>query len=212
MVSKKLLNTDFSVVRLDRNLAASIDMIWLDELSLTQEDKSLIKSVLYYICVERQTNLFGYGSIDPAHFATIMEYPEGYLRKPHKDPVQLRHLSEDEKKRRKNTERVHPEQKVMDSMLENALHVLHTQTLQLKQGAKEVIFENDGTAAKYTTLSNSYIFLTELEVVTIKKRGTAKVMFNYKVDTKFTNNLSLYFLRFSKDAVIALRRSGNDDV
>ena len=72
MVSKKLLNTDFSVVRLDRNLAASIDMIWLDELSLTQGDKSLIKSVLYYICVERQTNLFG--SIDPSHFANIMEY------------------------------------------------------------------------------------------------------------------------------------------
>lgn len=90
--NNQLLKTDFSTIRLDKNIAASIDMIWLDELGLSQDDKSLIKSVVYYICVERQTNLFGYGSIDPAHFAQVMNYPEGYLRKPHVDPLQTRYL------------------------------------------------------------------------------------------------------------------------
>ena len=208
----QLLKTHFSTLRLDKNLAASIDMIWLDELGLSQEDKSLIKSVLYYICVERQTNLFGYGLIDPAHFAEVMEYPEGYLRKVHNNPIQLRNMTKEEKQSKKEIEKIHPEKKLMDSLLENALHVLHTQTMQLWHGAKEVIFEENGTAAKYTTLSKAYIFMPELEVTTVKKRGGEKITYKYKIDPKFTNNLSLYFLRFSKDAVIALRRSGKDDL
>lgn len=210
--NSQLLKTEYSTLRLDKNIAASIDMIWLDDLGLSQEDKSLIKSVLYYICVERQTNLFGYGTLDPAHFAQVMEYTEGYLRKPHSNPLQLRSLTDDEKKRRRQIELENPEKKVMDSLLENALYVLHTQTLQLWHGAKEVIIEESGEAAKYTTLSKAYIYLTELEVTTIKRRGEPKITFRYKVDPKFTNNLSLYFLRFSKDAVIALRRSGIDDL
>jgi len=212
MNNNKLLKTEYSAVRLDKNIATSIDMMWLDELGLSQEDKALIKSVLYYICVERQTSLFGYGSIDPAHFAKVMEYPEGYLRKPHVNPIQLRYLSEEEKKIRKENEKNHPEKKVMDSLLENAIYVLHSQTMQLRQGAKEIVFDEYGMAPKYTTLSNSYIFLPELKVTTIKKKGGLKIMYEYQVDQRFTTNLSLYFLRFSRDAVIALRRSGNDDL
>ncbi|MDR2909972.1 MAG: hypothetical protein LBV47_01195 [Bacteroidales bacterium] len=210
--NNQLLKTDFSTIRLDKNIAASIDMIWLDELGLSQEDKSLIKSIVYYICVERQTNLFGYGSIDPAHFAQVMNYPEGYLRKPHADPLQTRYLSDQEKQARKVIEQKNPENKIMDSLLENALHILHTQAMQLKVGAQEVVFEDDGATSKYIALSNSYIFLTELDVITIKKKGKPKIMFRYKVAPKFTTNLSLYFLRFSLDAFICLRRSGNDDM
>jgi hypothetical protein len=51
-----------------------------------------------------------------------------------------------------------------------------------------------------------------LKVITIKKRGEPKITYEYKVDSRFTNNLSLYFLRFSRDAVISLRRSGKDDL
>jgi len=209
---KQLLQSESSAVRIDKNIASSIDMIWLDELGLSQEDKSLIKSILYYICVERQTNLFGYGSIDPTHFAKVMEYPEGYLRKPHADPIQLRNLNEEEKKERKRIEKMHPEKKIMDSMLENALYVLHTQTMQLRQGAKEVVLDDDGAVAKYVTLSKSYIFLPELKITMLKRRGEAKIKYDYTVDQRFNNNLSLYFLRFNKDAVIALRRSGKDDL
>lgn len=51
-MSKSLLKTDSSVLRMEKNIAAGIDMIRMDELSWSQEDKSLIKSVLCCICVE----------------------------------------------------------------------------------------------------------------------------------------------------------------
>jgi len=209
---KQLLKGNPSSVRLDKNIATSIDMIWMDELGLSQEDKSLIKSILYYICVERQTNLFGYGTLDPANFAKAMDYSEGHLRKPHPAPLQLRNLTVEEREKLKEYEKEHPEKKLMDSYLENALYVLHTQTMQFRQGAKEIIFTDDGSIAKYTTLSNTYVFLPSLKVIMLKRRGEAKITYDYAVNSKFTNNLSLYFLKFSKDAVISLRRSGKDDL
>jgi hypothetical protein len=54
--------------------------------------------------------------------------------------------------------------------------------------------------------------LPELVVTTIKGKGSPKIFYTYDINENFITNLSLYFLKFSKEALITLRRAGLDDL
>jgi hypothetical protein len=200
---------EHSLIRIDKNIAHNIDLfISIDNIS--NEDKALIKSLIYYFCFSRQTDLFGFGTLDPKQFAAVLSYKEGYLRKKHLNPLQLQKLTTEEKKLLYEREKKNPAAKIFDSYLENALYILHTTALRFSRTAKEVLFENGTT--KYTNISEAYILLPQLITSTIKGKGSPKVFFNYDINKNFITNLSLYFLKFSKEALITLRRAGLDDL
>jgi hypothetical protein len=148
--------------------------------------------------------------LDPKRFAATLNYKEGYLRKKHPNPVQLQRLTPEEKIFLYEQEKRNPAAKIFDSYLENALYILHTTALRFSRTAKEVVFENGTT--KYTNISESYILLPQLITATVKGKGYPKVFFTYDINKNFIINLSLYFLKFSKEALITLRRAGLDDL
>jgi hypothetical protein len=200
---------EHSLIRIDKNIAHNIDL-FINIDSASNEDKALIKSLIYYFCFSRQTDLFGFGTLDPKQFATALNYKEGYLRKRHPNPVQLQKLTTEEKNLLYEQEKRNPALKVFDSYLENALYILHTTALRFSRIAKEVIFENGRT--KYTNISEAYILLPKLITTIVKGKGSPKISFAYDVNRNFITNLSLYFLKFNKEALITLRRSGLDDL
>jgi hypothetical protein len=200
---------EHSLIRIDKNIAHNIDLfISID--SVSNEDKALIKSLIYYFCFSRQTDLFGFGTLDPKLFATALNYKEGYLRKRHPNPLQLQKLTLEEKNILYEQEKRNPALKVFDSYLENALYILHTTALRFSRTAKEVIFENGKT--KYTNISEAYILLPKLITTTVKGKGSPKISFAYDVNKNFITNLSLYFLKFNRESLITLRRAGLDDL
>jgi hypothetical protein len=199
---------EHSLIRIDKNIAHNIDLFIRADIS--NEDKALIKSLIYYFCFSRQTDLFGFGTLDPKQFAATLNYKEGYLRKKHPNPLQLQKLTAEEKEHLYEQERRNPAAKVFDSYLENALYILHTTALRFSRVAKKVVFENNTT--KYTNISETYILLPQLITTTVKGKGSPKVLFNYDINRNFITNLSLYFLKFSKEALITLRRAGLDDL
>jgi hypothetical protein len=197
------------LIRIDKNIAHNIDLfISIDTVS--NEDKALVKSLVYYFCFSRQTDLFGFGTLDPKQFATALNYKEGYLRKKHPNPLQLQKLTTEEKNLLYEQEKRNPSAKIFDSYLENALYILHTTALRFSRTAKEVVFENDTT--RYTNISEAYILLPRLITTTVKGKGSPKVFFTYDVNKNFITNLSLYFLKFNKESLITLRRAGLDDL
>ncbi|MDR2406583.1 MAG: hypothetical protein LBE13_00495 [Bacteroidales bacterium] len=197
------------LIRIDKNIAHNIDL-FISIGGISNEDKALIKSLIYYFCFSRQTDLFGFGTLDPKQFAAALNYKEGYLRKKHPNPLQLQKLTVEEKKFLYEQEKRNPAAKIFDSYLENALYILHTTALRFTRTAKEVVFENGTT--KYTNISEAYILLPKLITTTIKGKGSPKIFFIYDVNKNFITNLSLYFLKFSKEALISLRRAGLDDL
>jgi hypothetical protein len=148
--------------------------------------------------------------LDPKQFAIALNYNEGYLRKKHPNPLQLQKLTVEEKNLLYEQEKRNPAAKIFDSYLENALYILHTTALRFTRTAKEVVFENGAT--KYTNISEAYILLPKLITTTIKGKGSPKILFTYDINKNFITNLSLYFLKFSKEALITLRRAGLDDL
>jgi hypothetical protein len=197
------------LIRIDKNIAHNIDLfISIDNIS--NEDKALIKSLIYYFCLSKQTDLFGFGTLDPKQFAAALNYNEGYLRKKHPNPLQLQKMTENEKRFLYEQEKRNPAAKIFDSYLENALYILHTTALRFSRTAKEVIFENNTT--RYTNISKAYILLPELITTTVKGKGSPKIFYTYDINENFITNLSLYFLKFSKEALITLRRAGLDDL
>jgi hypothetical protein len=139
-----------------------------------------------------------------------LNYNEGYLRKKHPNPLQLQKMTAKEKDFLYEQERRNPAVKIFDSCLENALYILHTTVLRFSRTAKEVIFENNTT--KYINVSKTYTLLPELTVTTVKGKGSPKIFYTYDINENFITNLSLYFLKFSKEALITLRRAGLDDL
>jgi hypothetical protein len=200
---------EHNLIRIDKNIAHNIDLfISIDTIS--NEDKALIKSLIYYFCFSRQTDLFGFGTLDPKQFAAALNYNEGYLRKRHPNPLQLQKLTAEEKKFLYEQEKRNPAAKIFDSCLENALYILHTTALRFTRTAKEVVFENNTT--RYTNISEAYILLPKLITTTVKGKGSPKIFFTYDINKNFITNLSLYFLKFNKAALITLRRAGLDDL
>ena len=212
--------TSNKLLRLDKNVANSIDQI-IDlsqslgtsgDLYMTTEDKNMINNIIFFLCHSKQNNLYGFGGIIPKEFADFIGVTEGYLRKRHNNPVQLRGKTADEIKQMYKIQEQDPTFRIYDSILENALYTLNTVPLNFRTSAKEAIKE--GSETKYILMSKTYILLEELNTIIIRgnRGGEPRVSYKYTLHEKFQRNLSLYFMRFDVKSVISLRRAGLDEL
>jgi hypothetical protein len=211
--------------RIDKNIAHNIDFISKshNDESLVNSDGGLIKNLIYFFCYSYQNNLFNFGSFTVYDFASKFGYSEDYLKGRHVEPYQLKNKSKTEilALYKKQSEDINF--KIYDSVIENALYILHTRPIVFVRGAKTVDYQNNEKI--YTSESNSYIIINQLVVNKISKltkanggqrklRGNAgdKYVFNYALDKLFIENLSHYYLKGVRESLLQLRKSSLDDL
>lgn len=176
-----------------------------DELGLVSGD-TIPESLLEYICYEHQYNIFGYGILDPAEFASKFHFSIHYLMGHHQDPYQFqlrkilaKNRPQQNHRLRNASAKTSQEDIICSSRIENALFILANYALNITSTA---VLEDQ-------TLIRQYGFLRVLESFTFIQDGrTGKVMYAYKLDDKFRRNLSSMYLTTSRDSLVSLRKSG----
>lgn len=219
-------NTD--IFRIDKNIAHNIDYIskYHNDDHTVNSDGNLIKNLIYFFCYTYQdkANLFNFGSFDVYRFASQFGYSAEYLKRRHPAPEQLKGLSEPEIKEMYLRQEEDINFKIYDSIIENALYILHTKPIVFIRGAKTVDYKNNEVI--YSTDSNSYLVIKQLSVKTIKKllqenktfnhklvgNEGGKKVYNYTLDQLFIENLSHYYLKGNKESLLQLRKSSLDDL
>lgn len=201
-----------NLIRIDKNIANNIDVLTENHdktKGLSNEDKNLIKNLIYFMCFKRQTDIFGFGELDPHEFAELFGYNHSTFWKKHQNPIQLDGLSHEEKESFYKLEQEDLRHHIFDSIFENALYWLHTNVLRFKRAAKDVIIDKETVSF---VESKSYVLLPELKLTVRRKGKNEKYFYSYSVDKNFIANLSLYYLNCNKQSLIALRQSSLDDL
>jgi hypothetical protein len=202
-----------SMVRLDKNIAHNIDCFG----SLMEEAAHITTQLVYHFCETYQTNIFGFGVLDPDEFATKYRLDKHNLKRKVKDPVQLQGKSEAEIKALYERQAANPSMRVFDSVLENALYILLSRNIVLARGGKKVV-QGQGTGkgfgvreeVVYDKLTSVQV-LKNLEVIFMKsRRGEQKVLYHYVLNPDIIGNLTEYFLVSSKNNLINLRGNKTD--
>ena len=193
------------LIRVDKNFAHNIM-----DFSMFQEDKLLVKSLIYYFCWTYEKNIFGFGTLDPYDFAAKFGFTPNYLRSRHPNPKQLQGKKDKEVKKLYDIQRVNPSERVYDTFLENALFRLRTETVYFSNGGK--VFESDGSS-RHIAKIGEIRFLKDFEVTITKTRsGQKKIVYTYELDPNFIDNLTSYYMKANQEAVKALRKPGLDDL
>jgi hypothetical protein len=211
--------------RIDKNIAHNIDYIskYSNDKNLVNSDSGLVKNLIYYFCHSYQNNLFNYGTLDVVDFSNKFGYSEHYLKGRHPEPEQFKGKTEVEIEQLYKRQDEDLNFKIYDSIIENALFILHTKPIVFARGAKTVDYKNNEIT--YTSDSNSYLIVQQLSIKTVsnilkenqankKLRGNqgAKVVYQYALDRSFIENLSHYYLKGVRESLIQLRKSSLDDL
>ena len=198
-----------SALRIDRNLGKNITLFS----TFGEQNKAMVKSVVWYVSNQLKNQLFNEGIIDPHDFAKVMQYELNTLTTRHPSPACLQHLSDKEKALAYKKQDENPNDiscRVYDSWLENALYMLLNQNITFPSGAKSYI-ENGDTIQELTL--ESYRIFTKL-VITFRQspRGKPKILYEYTLDENFRNNLSLYYMKIDLPQANILRKKNLDDL
>lgn len=193
------LNDNLSLIRIDKNIAQII----LNEI-ISKDDYHIVTAVLFYIFHSNQNNLFGFGTIDPREFSSKMDFKEGYLRRKHENPLQIKNLSPEEIEQLYADEKENPENRIWDSILENAFYIL-TQPITFSEGAKTVGFDNE---EKYYSKISTFQFLTEISCCFVKRKDKRKdkIVYHYKLNPLVINNLAHYYFNNYLEDLISIRK------
>lgn len=214
--------------RIDKNIAHNIDYIskYHNDDHTINSDGNLIKNLIYYFCYSYQdkSNLFNFGSFDVYDFAKKFGYAVEYLKRRHPLPEQLKGMSSAEIKEYYDRQDRDINFIIYDSIIENALYILHTKPIVFLRGAKTVDFKNNEVT--YSNDSNSYLVIKQLNIKTINKilrennsenrkllgnEGSKKI-YTYTLDQLFIENLSHYYLKGNKESLLQLRKTSLDDL
>lgn len=187
-------------IRLDKNFAFHIDVF-----KKYKEDEELIKSLILYFSFNFQKNLFGFSTLDPAHFCKVMRHGEENVKRKHPNPIfhEVSGRSKEESERlQKEFGRV-SKYRILDSRLENALLILKYEktldTYMTKDEFADIISLKD------------FRYIEELDVI-IKKTGkTEKLNYQYKLNEKFEFNLKKFFFNAQINHYNTLRESNLGD-
>lgn len=191
-------------LRIDKNLAYNIGELQKYEDKQTQ---IIIKSLLIYFSFSYQTDLFGYGTLDPKDFSKKMNIDYASLFRKHPSPKQIsnspypaRALYELEKVDGKFSS-----SRLWDNYLENALYILSSSPL----------FENyKGSTGKreFVGIAN-YILIRDRRISFEPSNNgrNKKVLYHYKLDEMFENNLRRFFLQTKLENYLLSKSKGVED-
>lgn len=219
------MTTTPDLFRIDKNIAHNIDYIskYNNDRNIVSSDGGLIKNLIYFFCYSYQNNLFNFGTFDVYEFASTFGYSVKYLSTRHPAPEQFKNKTAKDISALYERQDVDVNCKIYDSVIENALYILHTRPIIFVRGAKTVDYNN--SKITYSTDSNSYLVINQLSTQKISKltkekggqrklRGHAgdKNLYSYTLDKLFIENLSHYYLKGARESLLQLRKSSLDDL
>ena len=183
---------DPSLVRIDKNIAYNI-------LDFDKFDNSrILKDLLFYISFSYQSDLFGFGELDPKKFSQVMSLDYANLFRTHPEPMQLL-VSEERKQQLIKNEKQHgvfSKHKLWTSYLENALYILMTVP----------VMTNYISPSKDLYEISNFIILENVSVSKISVRGQSKYIYKYKLNKIFVSNLKKFFLNADMKAYVSLKK------
>lgn len=194
--------------RLDKNIAHNIR-----DFRAFDEDKQIIKALITYFAYNLQTDLFGYGILDPASFGKKMGFSTNWLRSKHPNPACLKDMSKKEVAKTYHNQEAfpnHKEYRIFDSILENALYILRYNRIRYTSSASS--FQKDGEHLTKISLDEVQ-FLSELSIVFRRtKAGRTKIVYTYRLADSFINNISNYYLKSNTESLKVLRKPSLDEL
>ncbi len=187
--------------RIDKNMAYNIEDF----------SENVARSLVIYFSFSYQSNFFGFGTFDPEDFGKKMGYDLSYLQRKHANPIQFKGLSKEEIAALEKDEKKHPENRLFDSILENALYFL-TEPIRFRKGGK-IAYWKDGD--RFYSEIGSFQYLKSISCQFTKGKsgkGKDKILYNYTVSPEFLTNMNNFYLSGSIQSHIALRKHGLDDL
>lgn len=192
-------------LRIDKNIAYNV----LD--FQKYEDKQtqiIIKSLLIYFSYSYQSDLFGYGTLDPHLFARKMNIDKDTLFKTHPNPKQIADspLSKEELMELQENNGRFSTHRLWDSYLENALYILSTVPL---------FEEYKGSTESHDFVGmHNFIIVRDRRLVTerVNRGRVQKVLYKYQLDDVFERNLRRFFLQTNFDNYLLCKSKGVEDI
>tara|TARA_R110000868_G_scaffold411726_1_gene708119 strand:- start:3650 stop:4822 length:1173 start_codon:yes stop_codon:yes gene_type:complete len=189
-------------LRVDKNIAFNI--LEFDKVG-DRQTAIILKALLVYFSNAYQSDLFGYGTLDPYDFAKKMNIDKDNLFRKHPSPkfisdsnLSVKRLYE----RERNNEKYNPDTRVWDSYLENALYILFSSPLI--EEYKGVTDEHN-----YVGLKN-FLILRDISIFSMPENmgRTKKIYYKYKLDDYFERNLRKYFVQIEINIFNACKDKG----
>lgn len=186
--------------RVDKNMAFNIK-----EFRKFGSDAKLLKSIVLFMAVNhQQEDLFGFYRLEPKRFAEIMHLQEPHLFRMHPEPYFIKNdenakaLLENEGKHGRMSQH-----RTWSTELENALYILTHKTIIEDYRHK--------TDDKTVISSQRFNFLDEIRFELHTTGKTQKVVYYYKPNTIFENNLKNYFLISKVKKYLLLKKPKLDE-
>ena len=193
-------------LRIDKNIAYNI--IEINKVEDTQT-QIIIKALLIYFSYSYQSDLFGYGMLDPYDFARRLNIDKDVLFKKHPNPKFLQDQTMSAKQlydRERNNKKYNSDTRVWDSYLENALYIMVTTPIFEE-------YRSTDDEREYVGLKN-HILIREIRLYPLKANQgrTQKLFYKYKLDEYFERNLRKFFLQIDFKGFTQAKKKGVDNI
>lgn len=185
--------------RIDKNMAYNIEDF----------SENVARSLVIYFSYSFQSNFFGFGTFDPEDFGRVMGYDLSYLQRKHPEPLQLKGLSKEEIFALEEDEKINPQNRLFDSVLENALFLL-TEPIRFRRGGKVASWKNGD---RYYSEIGSFQYLKSVSCQFTRGKagkGKNKIVYIYSLSKEFLDNMNNFYLSGSIQGHIALRKQALD--
>lgn len=203
LIPTQLLNIT-KELRVDKNFGYNI----LDFKNQPQEMQNVLKSLIVYMSLKHQKDLFGCIEFDPYDFEKVMGLPWASMSKKAQDPIWYKLNNKGKSKEElQELERIHgnlSEYRCWDSVLENAFLIL--QNTAVHKTYKRKINDNIQTLGV-----DVFRYIENFEIV-IKKIGrTRKIFYRYKLTEPFEKSLQSFYCLINIETFNKLRPNNLED-
>lgn len=156
------------------------------------EDSRLIKSLILFFHNEVQNNIFGCSSFDVNSFAELMGFEVSNLNAKHPNPFQLKIMSEEQRsqlikeeersKKKWESDRLPYQAQIWDTVLENALYILCTQSIKLEYGSS--VSYDDVSVINTGITGQRYLNSVE-KTIQVSEKNQLKKVYSYELNKDF---------------------------
>lgn len=173
----------FYPIRVDKNVAFNIAAF-----REFGDDSKILKAIIIYMAINHQEeDLFGFYKLDPKKFAKEMYLQESHLFRMHPSPFFIEHdpnarvlIDNEQKEGRMSSHRT------WSTYFENALYILTNRSIiddyRYKEGNKTIVS------------TRRFNFIDEIRFELVKTGKTKRILYYYKPNKIYEENLKTYFL------------------
>lgn len=188
-------------VRVDKNFGHNIT----DFKKYSSYDQRILKTMIVYMSLTFQKNLFGLVEISLSDFSNKMKIPRTALVAKHKDPIYFKVSSKTEKELIELEEKhgKMSEHRIWQSVFENTLFILKYEKILGSYLTKK----NDTK----TVSINDFSYIKSLHLSFKKTGKTKKLIYHYQPTEEFEQSMTKFFFNINLKTFIEVREHNLDD-